>query len=119
MMGATVAPTPELRTGLKEYAWTEDDGLIRRYIYAFDETLEHRMKLYDFWNSQANVIKQEPWCAFGFPVLSWLACHVPICNLIEGTPCHSCFEMKRTMYYENEIEEIYSRRVGNPNPTAL
>ena len=53
------ASTPDLRPGLKQYAWTEDDGLMRRYIYAFDETLEYRMRLYDFRVNDMNDMATE------------------------------------------------------------
>jgi len=103
------ASTPDLRPGLKQYAWTEDDGLMRRYIYAFDETLEYRMRLYDFRVNDMNDMKSCPCCAFGLPPL---CCFSPVCNMIEGTPAHTCKKMRRDIYYENEIEDIYSRRVG-------
>lgn len=88
-----------VRPALLESGWTEDDGLIRWYTYHHEATLARYMQVWEYNHEPMNL-----YAGLCFPL--GLLC----------LPCLCCdlasYSTKRTMTYENTIENTFSRRVG-------
>ena len=83
-----------VRPELLESPWLPEDGVIREYMFASDLSIKQRMEVWEFNNSPLNQCLAGP---------CFLPCH--LCTLVY-------YPTNKEMYYENQLETLYSRRLA-------
>ncbi|KAK3281527.1 hypothetical protein CYMTET_10687 [Cymbomonas tetramitiformis] len=92
----------EVRKELLSSPWTDEDELVREYLFANDASLEEANAIWEFQNSITNVVLSVPICFWPCQI-----CTVLNLAIYKDT--------KHRLFYENKIEELWARRVGITN----
>ena len=85
----------EVRPELLTSPWTEDDGVIREFLFAHDASLEQQMAVWEFTYDPTNqCLTSLPFGVLCFPI---------------GM---ACYDTVHTLEYENLVEQLYARRLA-------